>query len=71
MIEEYNKLRYLAMITGCQARIAAMQAANQHRISLGESIAYREDHFYSEAADLETMAEEILKLHAEMLNSRR
>lgn len=40
-----NLVAILAAIAAEQARIAGMQAENQHRLSLGQSIAYGEDAF--------------------------
>ena len=51
----------LALIAAAQARIAAMQALNQHRLSLGQSIAYDEEAFYNEATGLEQLAQEVIQ----------
>lgn len=50
----------LALIAAAQARIAGMQALNQHRLSSGFSIAYDEDSFFNEATELEQLALEVL-----------
>ena len=50
----------LALIAAAQARIAGMQALNQHRLSLGQSIAYDEDSFDNEAAGLEQLAQDVI-----------
>lgn len=47
----------MAKIFAAQARIAAMQAANQVRISQGLAIAYGEDQIMSEATEIEHLAE--------------
>lgn len=51
----------LALIAAAQARIAAMQALNQHRLSLGQSIAYDEEAFYNEATGLEQLAQDVIQ----------
>lgn len=51
----------LALIAAAQARIAAMQALNQHRLSLGQSIAYDEEAFCNEATGLEQLAQEVIQ----------
>lgn len=51
-----RQLQILAAISAANARIAGMQAANQHRLSCGDSIMYNEDHFAVEAHHLELFA---------------
>lgn len=46
----------LAAIFAAQARIAGMQAENQHRVACGNSIAYGEDAFGHEAQHLEMLS---------------
>lgn len=46
----------LAQITACNARVAAMQAANDQRKAEGNSMAYTDDHFWSEANQLDSLA---------------
>ena len=45
MTEEQKAAYIIAQATCASAEIAGMQAANQHRLSLGHSIAYDEDAF--------------------------
>lgn len=42
----------LASMSACNARIAAMQAANDQRKVEGNSMAYTDDHFWGEASQL-------------------
>jgi len=49
-------VRALGFILACNARVAGMQAANQQRVILGESIMYDEEHFNNEAAQMENIA---------------
>lgn len=51
----------LALIAAAQARIAGMQALNQHRLSTGNSIAYDEEAFYNEATGLTQLAQEVIQ----------
>lgn len=51
-----NLVSILASIAAAQARVAGMQAFNQHRISLGQSIGYDQDSFDNETAGLEHLA---------------
>lgn len=51
-----------AQIVAAQARIEGMKAANQHRLSCGESIAYDEDSFLNESAVLEFLANHLNNL---------
>ena len=46
----------LAQVAAAQARVAGMQAANQHWVALGQSPAYDEQHFKAEADALEHLA---------------
>lgn len=46
----------MAHIAACNARIAAMTAANDQRKAVGNSMAYTEDHFWSEANQLDFLA---------------
>lgn len=46
----------LAQISACNARVAAMQAENAHRVSNGWANTYGEDAFNQEAAGLEYLA---------------
>ena len=55
-----EQLYVLGMISAENARIEGMKAANQHRLSLGHSIAYDEDAFCSSANVLEQLAISIL-----------
>lgn len=54
------QVQTLAHILAANARVEGMRAANQHRLSLGHSIAYDEEHFFAEAAHLETLAEQAI-----------
>ena len=47
------------MILAAHARVQAMVAENQHRLACGNSIAYGEDAFCAEAAQMEDLAREI------------
>jgi hypothetical protein len=47
----------LAQIAAIQTRVAGMQAANQQRAVLGESMAYTAEDFNYEAAELARIAE--------------
>jgi hypothetical protein len=53
-------VRYFALISAVNARVAGMQAENQHRLSCGNSIAYGNEAFECEAAYLESLALEVL-----------
>lgn len=53
-------VRYLALISAANARVAAMQADNQQRAVQGDSVAWTGDHFFAEANHLEVMARELL-----------
>ena len=55
-----EQLYVLGMISAENARIEAMKAANQHRLSLGHSIAYDEDAFCGCSSALEQLAIRIL-----------
>ena len=46
----------MAHIAACNARIAAMQAANDQRKARGDSMVYTDDHFWSEANQLDSLA---------------
>lgn len=46
----------MAHIAACNARIAAMNAANDQRKAVGNSMAYTEDNFWSEANQLDSLA---------------
>lgn len=52
----------LAKMYACNARVESMKALNQHRLSLGESIAYDEEAFYNEAQQLEDIARQMAVL---------
>lgn len=56
MLDQSRAIYIQAMVAAAQARIAGMQALNQHRLSLGQSIAYDEDAFFEEATGLEQLA---------------
>lgn len=47
----------LARIAAVQARVAAMQATNQHWAAQGQAPAYDEGHFINAAHELESLAE--------------
>lgn len=51
-----ESVRCFALIVAAQARIAGMQAENQHRLACGDSIAYGEDAFNIEADFLEQLS---------------
>lgn len=55
-------MAYLVQAFACNARIAAMQAHNQHRLSIDNSIAYDEDAFLYEAQVLEGISEALLRI---------
>lgn len=46
----------MAHIAACNARVAAMQSANDQRKAVGHSMAYTEEHFWSEAHQLDSLA---------------
>ena len=48
----------MAKIAASQARIAAMEAANAHRLSIDSSIAYDDAEFLYEATILDRLADE-------------
>ncbi len=54
---EAFEMSLMAQVSACQARIAAMQAANQQRAVLGQSVAYDEAEFMYEAREIERLAE--------------
>lgn len=49
-------VQILALITAAQARIAGMQAENQHRLACGNAVAYADEAFGVEADNLERLA---------------
>lgn len=51
-----EQLQILALIYAANARVIGMHAANQQRATQGESVAYTEDHFTSEAQHLEELS---------------
>ncbi len=52
----------LAQIAACQARVAGMQAANSHRLSIDASVSYDDEAFGYEAAALDRLASEAAAL---------
>lgn len=50
-------LSLMARVYACNARVEAMKAENDFRISCGSSPAYREDAFTGEAITIEQLAE--------------
>lgn len=51
-----TQLQQLALIMAANSRVIGMQAANQQREAQGYSVAYTEDHFYTEASYLEELS---------------
>jgi hypothetical protein len=51
---------YLAQIAACQARIAAMQALNDHRRDCGTGQAYGEEAFQIQVDELERIAQNVI-----------
>ena len=54
-------LRNLALISACNARVEGMRAENKQREVLGESMAYTEQDFAYEAAELERLSYEVIQ----------
>ena len=52
-----TQLEILALLYAANARVLGMEAANQGRAVNGNSPAYTEDHFQSEASHLEYLAQ--------------
>ena len=51
--------RLIALMHAANARVASMQAENQHRLDCGNSIAYGEDAFNNEAEELADLARQM------------
>ena len=54
-------VRFLALVTAAQARIAGMQAANMQRQTLDQAMAYVEEEFFEEAYGLEQLAIQVIQ----------
>lgn len=49
-------VKRLFLMNAILTEIEGMKALNQHRLSLGHSIAYNEDHFFEKAEELRNLA---------------
>ena len=49
-------VKRLALMNAILVEIEGMKAYNQHRLSLGQSIGYNEDHFFEKAEELRILA---------------
>ena len=52
--------RQTAFILAAHARVRGMMAENQHRLSVGQSIAYGEEAFNIEAAHMENLGQSLI-----------
>jgi hypothetical protein len=51
-----QQIRWLAQIAASNARVAGMNSANQQRAITESAPAYSEDHYFSEANEMEAIA---------------
>lgn len=55
-----NAIRYLALVSACNARVEGYKARNAKSAANGEPPFYTQDYFDYEASTLETYARELL-----------